>query len=179
MSLKLVPFNDAWINHDKVDIHAIYRRPRFVEDEYGEMNREYKDGVATWDLTGPLPVRSHNRWRSKGFEYVTLANRESLLVAARFNTLPPGMRMQDYDQHQTGGPWNYKKYMAGVQETTTIEAEQLKADVEKFGSEAVEAIRRQTEPTFQLPASLRNIPHGGNKRGKDKDTAQNGTGATA
>lgn len=152
--LKLVPFNAVWITHDKCDVHAIYRRPRFKEDEFGEWHREYdKDGLPTWDLTGPLPVKSHNRWTSKGFEYVTLANRESLIMAASIRSLPEPAHV--YDQHQTGGPWNYRKYSAGQVDQHSAEAERLKADVERFGPEAVEAIRRQTDPTFKLPDALK------------------------
>jgi hypothetical protein len=159
MSLKLVPFNGTWINHDKIDLHAIYRRPRFVEDKYGEMQREVsKDGVPTWDLTGPLPVRQHNKWTAKGFEYITLANRESLYMAARTNTLPPGKTIQEYDQHQTGGPWNFRKYIEGEDAMMTLDAAQLKADVEEYGSAAVEMISRRTNPAFVLPENLRNIP---------------------
>jgi hypothetical protein len=157
MALKLVPFSDAWIGHDKIDLHAIYRRPRFVEDKYGEMEREYKDGIPTWDLTGPLPVRLHNRWRSKGFEYVTLASREALNVAARFGTLPPGTKAADFDQHQTGGPWNYKRYAEGQESAITAEADQLRRDVEEFGSNAVLKIRQSIEPEFKLPADLADI----------------------
>lgn len=149
--LKLVPFHSEWINNHKIDIHAIYRRPRYKEDEFGEWHRELDtDGLPTWDLTGPLPVKSHNRWVSKGFEYVTLANRESLAVAARTGTLTDGT-FRDYDQHQTGGPWNYRKYLAGQAQAHTADAEKLRADVERFGAEAVEAIRQQTEPSFRLP----------------------------
>lgn len=165
MSLKLVPFNSKWVTHDKLDVHAIYRRPRYRVDEYGERVREYgPDGVPLWDLTGPLPVNSHDHWVEKGFEYVTLADRVSLFEAAKHNTItdaqghPCDWRL--YDQHTTGGPWNYRKYMEGQAATTTREAEQLKADVERFGSEAVETIRRQTDPSFALPPHLRNVAPG-------------------
>ena len=153
--LKLVPFNAAWIDHDKIDVHAIYRRPRFVEDEFGEKQREYdKDGLPTWDLTGPLPVKKDVTWRRKGFEYVTLANRESLIVAARTGTLIGGS-IRDYDQHQQGGPWNYRKYVQGQATTHSDAADQLKADIAKYGWEAVEAIRRQIDPDFTVPAHLK------------------------
>jgi hypothetical protein len=185
MSLKLVPFNEAWISHDKVDVHAIYRRPRWVEDEYGDMQRELSpQGLPTWDLTGPLPVRGHNKWRAKGFEYVTLADRTSLIMAAASGTLKPeGSRVADYDQHQAGGPWNYKRYVHGQQETTTLEAEQLTADVHEFGSTAVETLRRRGDPTFSLPEGLKGIPprsatqvvelpDDGTKKGRGKAAAE-------
>lgn len=157
MSLKLVPFNATWITHDKIDVHAIYRRPRFKEDAYGELNRDTgTNGVPTWDLTGPLPVRSHTRWTSKGFEYVTLASRQSLIEAGRKGTIEGDWRA--YDQHQTGGPWNWKKYAEGQAATTTLEAEELKQDIADYGWKAVEAIRRRSDPTFSLPNHLKVEP---------------------
>jgi len=159
--LKLVPFNATWVSHDKIDIHAIYRRPRYREDEYGEHSREYdKDGLPTWDLTGPLPIKQHVKWSAKGFEYVTLANRDSLAVAAAYGTLPPDTKAADFDQHQTGGPWSYRKYVLGHEAMATQEAEQLKADVYEFGSNAVESIRKRQEPSFKLPEHLQNIAPG-------------------
>lgn len=153
--LKLVPFNDAWIDSDRIDLHAIYRRPRFVQDAYGEWSRELDDnGLPTWDLTTALPVKQHNKWMQKGFQYVTLANRDSLLMAARTGTLLGGTA-RDYDQHQTGGPWNWRKFHEGQQHTNTEELDRLRADVEEFGADTVEKLRRRTHPDFVLPPSLR------------------------
>lgn len=159
--LKCVPFNDVWITHDQMDLHAIYRRPTFREDEYGE--RYLVPGQ--WDLTGPLPVKSHNRWRTKGFEYVTLADRNSLRIAAQHGTvkLIDGVKnWRDYDQHQTGGPWNYRKYAEGqkvdavAQKAAADQAEnELRAMVDKFGWEAVETIKQQADPGFKVPESMK------------------------
>lgn len=167
MSLKnqkgliLVPFNAAWINHDKIDVHAIYERPRFKQDEYGEWEREIdKDGLQTWDLTGPLPVKSHNKYLAKGFRYVTLADAMSLMIAGQQGTVQLQENMttwREYMQHQTGGPWNYKKYAEGIRDSHTRDAEVLRADVLRFGAEAVEQIRRQTDATFVLPDELRKL----------------------
>ncbi len=154
--LKLVPFNPVWINHDKIDVHAIYRRPRFVEDKYGDKKREMTPaGMQTWDLTGGLPVRRHNDWIQKGYEYVTLASRESLYMAGRAGTILG--RWQDYDQHQRGGPWNALKYLEGQEATTTLDAEMLMDDIYEFGSTAVLKLRRRTDPNFDLPPALQNI----------------------
>lgn len=165
-TLKLVPFNEAWITNQKLDVKAIYRRPRFVKDEFDQdvLERD-AEGVACYDLTTPLPVRSHNRWRAKGFEYVTLASRADLYEAAKKGTVvddtgaPCNGRM--YDQHQTGGPWNAKMYLAGQRLADSAALQKLRLDVERFGSDAVEVIRQQTDPTFTLPPHLRNIPAGG------------------
>lgn len=154
--LKLVPFNSAWVSHDKLDIKAIYRRPRFVEDRYGELMRELDaQNQPTWDITGPLPVRSHNRWLAKGFEYITLADRESLVAAFRFGTLlPEGAKAQDYDQHTTGGPWNYKRYVEGQETVVSDFMSTLEQDVNEFGAEVVEKLHRRQQPGFNLPPHL-------------------------
>ena len=166
--LKCVPFNNGWINHQKLDLHAIYQRPRFVRDEFDEMYREYNaQGEPTWDLTGPLPVKAHVHWAAKGFRYVTLADLSSLMMAAANNMLLDDdgnvtANYQQYVQHQNPpGPWSYKKYLAGQTATLNAAAVQLRADVEEFGSEAVERLRKRQEPDFALPPSLRGIPPGG------------------
>lgn len=158
--LKLVPFNDSWVGHDKLDLKAIYRRPRWVEDAYGEMHREMTpEGLPAWDLTGPLSVKHHNKHRAKGFEYVTLADRESLHAAAAAGTIVEhGVRVdwRAYVQDpRTNGPWHYRKYVEGQAVADTAAAAQLASDVERFGPDAVEAIRRQTDPSFRVPDALK------------------------
>lgn len=158
--LRLVPFNSTWIQHDKIDVHAIYRRPRWIKDEYDEDKRQFDaNGLALWDITGPLPVRRHNDWTKKGYEYVTLANRDALLVAARFGTLPEGTSVRDFDQHQTGGPWNYRKYIEGRTDIDSAALRQLAADVDKYGSDIVMEIRRGGDEKFELPKHLQGIAH--------------------
>lgn len=159
--LKLVPFNDAWIDHAKLDLRAIYRRPQFALDEFDQTVKKIgPDGQPLWDLTGPLPVKAHNRWKAKGFEYVTLADRDSLVAAAQKGTLMGGS-VRDFDQHQTGGPWNYKMYLAGQSQQDTDAMLQLRANVQRFGSAAYEAIRREVDPAFRLPKELQDIEPGG------------------
>jgi hypothetical protein len=182
VSLKLVPFNDAWISHDKIDIHAIYRRPKWIEDEYGEFQRKVDaHGVPEWDLTGPLPVKQHNKWRSKGFEYITLANRASLQTAVRYGTLldqslQPTTNWQQYDQHQAGGPWNWRKYNEGQHHTTTLAAEELENDIRQFGWQAVEAIRRRVDPSFRVAEHLKQLGQVG--KDDDKSAAVDVKGST-
>jgi hypothetical protein len=153
--LKLVPFNSTWIDHDKIDIHAIYRRPRFTLDEYGEKVRELdpETKLPTWDLTGPLPIRQHNRWtnKEKGFEYVTLANREALVVAARYGTLPEGTTYADFNQHAQGGPWNYRRYRVGLKDAADNDSIRLRQDIDELGWQVVERVRQQVDPTFKIP----------------------------
>ena len=162
MALKLVPFNDAWIDHGKLDLKAIYRRPRWTKDEFDQDVQETgPDGLPLWDLTGPLPLKQHNKWRQKGFEYITLADRDSLIEAYKKNTLlPHGISPREYDQHQTGGPWNYKMCAAGQSTADNATLLQLRESVQKYGSEVYTAIRREVDPKFTLPKGLQGIEAG-------------------
>ena len=156
--LKLVPFNDTWITHDKIDVHAIYRRPSLVEDRYGDLvQRRGPDGRPLWDITTPLPVKQHNKWRAKGYEYVTLARRDDLLTAAQKGTLAGGSIAEYAQDPRTGGPWNIHKYMDGEAVAATDDLAQLRADVAEFGAVAVEKIRRSVDPGFVMPDDLK--PH--------------------
>lgn len=157
---KRVPFNPAWVTESKLDLHAIYRRPRYVRGAYDEIVRATEGGVPAWDLTGPLPVRRHSDWAAKGYEYVTLADRGSLLLAA------PGLRGMghnpaEYDQHPEFGPWNPKLFEATQRQVDQDQYAALRALVQQYGSETVISIKRASEPAFELPAELRGIPPGG------------------
>lgn len=104
--MELVPFDPAWV-FGKADLHAIYRRPN-------------------GDLTTGLPVRRHLDWSRKGFEWVTLADTESLMAAAG------SLRAQGYDPRRfvadprTNSPWSYEAYVAagyaGPPPTVEVEA---------------------------------------------------------
>ena len=90
--MELVPFDPAWV-FGKADLHAIYRRPN-------------------GDLTTGLPVRRHLDWSRKGFEWVTLADADSLLAAAnslRAQGLDPRRYVVD---PRTNSPWSYEAYVA-------------------------------------------------------------------
>lgn len=165
-SLRLVPFNNSWVQHDKLDLHAIYRRPRYVQNDLDEQVVERDaNGQVIYDTTTALPVRQHNKWLAKGFEYVTLATRNDLRQAFDKGTLfdERGQHVdwRQFDQHQTGGPWHFKLYQRGQQQGTGAYLEMLREQVRKFGSDAVEEIRREANPNFVLPASLRGVPPGG------------------
>jgi hypothetical protein len=151
--MKLVPFNSSWISHDKLDLHAVYRRPRWVADQYGDQVREVDDaGLPTWDVTSGLPVRQHDRWRAKGFEYVTLATRSDLARAMQFGTIPGAAT--DYEMRD-GSPWHYGTYARFAEAERSDDLQQLRADCVRFGADAVEFIRRRSDPNFRLPPSLR------------------------
>jgi hypothetical protein len=155
--LKLVPFNNAWVQHDKLDLKAIYKRPRYTVNAYDEtvLETDDKTGEPKYDLTGALPVRHHNKYAAKGFVYVTLADRESLKAAGEHGTIQGNWR--EYDQHQTGGPWNYKLYQLGQEEAADVAFAELEEQVKQFGSAAVLQIRRTVDPKFELPKKLRSV----------------------
>ncbi len=159
---KAVPFNEAWINHEKIDIHAIYRRP--ILDDVGE--QKVVDGVPQWDLTGGLPVRRHLDWRKKGFEYVTLADAKSLgnkLVLK--GLIEAGLDPKDFIMLRNrvvgATPWNPALYLQSQAQIDRGQMDKLRQLVEKLGSEAVTEIKRMDNPQYDLPAYLRDIPPGG------------------
>lgn len=165
--LRLVPFNQKWVTHDKLDLHAIYRRPQHAEDAYGERHQivDPETGEPQWDVTSDLPVKQHNKWLAKGYQYVTLATEKDLHEAARQGTLQdedgnpvaPAHFKQD---PRTGAPWNWRKYSEGAKSTSSADFEQLKADVRMFGSDAVETLRKRENRGFALPESLRGLKPG-------------------
>lgn len=158
-----VPFNDAWITHDKADVHAIYRRP--IRDDVGEQQLD-AHGVPMWDLTGGLPVRRHHDWIRKGFEYVTLADMESLrnkvvvqgLVA---QGLKPGDFVMLRNRLVGASPWNPRLYLASQPGRDRAQALELQHLVERLGSDTVRDVMSLTTPTFELPVHLRGIEPGG------------------
>lgn len=151
--LKFVPFSSAWVESHKLDLHAIYRRPRWVQNDFDEWVQATDDqGLPLWDLTTPLRVLDHSKLTSKGFEYVTLASRDDLVKAAKAGTVRD---WKQYDQHQTGGPWNAKMYQASQASADTAALQQLREQVELHGWETVESIRRMTDPTFRVPDVLK------------------------
>jgi hypothetical protein len=165
---KAVPFNPEWINHDKIDIHAIYRRP--ILDDTGEHALD-DHGVPRWDLTGGLPVRRHQDWLKKGFEYVTLANPGALGNKVVVQLLrQAGHEPRDFimlrNRMVGATPWNPQLYLASQSRRDRAQSDDLRDLVEKLGSEAVRDVIRATrnDPGFELPAHLQHIAAGGTVR---------------
>lgn len=159
-TFRAVPFDENWVTSDKVDVHAIYRRP--ILDELGE--QQIIDGVPQWDLTGGLPVKRHRDWTKKGFEYVTLSDFESLNAAApglKARGLNPG-DFVNIRNRSTTSPWNPALYFRSAGKTDREHVDAFQKLVEQLGSEAVRAVMRATkDPNYELPAHLRNIPPAG------------------
>lgn len=151
-AFKRVPFNPIWISHDKLDLKAIYRRPRWIEGKYGQMVQEVDaHGVPTWDLTAPLPVRHHNKWTARGFEYITLAKVGDLLAAGKYNALSGHPR----EYLNIGGePWNAEFYLEVAVQEDRAAFLQMRDLVDRLGSQAVIDVQRMNNPHFMLPPSL-------------------------
>lgn len=143
-----VPLLPKWTNPSgKIDLKAIYRRPRRRIGEYDETIHEVnpEDGLPLWDLTTPLPVRRHNDWVSKGFEYVTLADMDSLTNAAN-DLKGEGLNYRDFICHPHLGPWNPKLYQATAATSDKAAMTELVSLGLQFGVEALEKIRGQVLP---------------------------------
>lgn len=150
--LKLVPWDDRWVT-PVTDMKAIYLRPHRTENERGDLEQTRDvHGEPEWD-TVTLAIKHHQKWASKGYKYLTLADRESLQTAAKRGMLA-GM-YRDYDQHVTGGPWDWFLYRDSLKQTSSDKRAELQKDVDEFGWQAVEKIRQRTDPTFRVPDSMK------------------------
>ena len=160
MTVKLVPFDPDWITAEKCDLHAYYRRPSRVTHPGGRQDRgRNADGTPAWDLTTPLPVRRHTDWMRKGFEYVTLTieslGDEKVLRSLRNRGHDPqGFLLPD---HVPPTCWDADLYLDDERKRANLALEELLVLVAEHGQQAVEAIKRQTQPDFVLPDSLRMI----------------------
>jgi hypothetical protein len=143
MSYRCVPFSESWITSEKVDAQAVYKRPHRTPIT-GEIVRD-AHGLPTWDYS-VLPVRRHNDWLGKGFEYVTIANAESLgMVAGSLRAA--GLDPRDFIMDpRTNSPWAPDKYAAVAQQDAQTEIDRLRTLVDKYGVEATEEMLRITLP---------------------------------
>jgi hypothetical protein len=157
-TFRAVPFDAEWVSHNKLDLRAIYRRP--VRDEWtGDQKLDEKTGLPQWDLTGPLPLRRHNDYIRKGFQYVTLADMKSLHDAAPY-LREKGLDPRSFIMDPRMGPWNDQFYLTSQVKVDSAQMTELRRLVEKHGSEAIEESRRLVDPHFRLPSNLRGIAPG-------------------
>lgn len=139
-----VPLNYDWTGSTKLDIHGIYDR-------------------GNGDLC-TLPLRRHQQWMAKGFTYVTLADAESLAVAAH-SLRVMGKNPSDYIVGNDGDgrptPWIPAKYLA-EQGANRVDADaELKGLIEQYGVEQVEKIRGSKVPAHLLPKAQAAKPKAG------------------
>lgn len=138
----------------KNDLKAIYRRIRRTVGAFDEeIVVTGDDGMPLWDLTTPLPVARHNDWMKKGFEYVTLADRDSLDKVAPFLAIQdPPLNVRDYVCHPHFGAWNPKLYAAVAAEGDRAAIGELFRLLDQYGVQTVEAIRGTRLPPAVLAA---------------------------
>ena len=150
--LKLVPWDDRWVT-PVTDMKAVYLRPHRKENERGELEQTRDiNGEPEWDVI-TAALKHHQKLASKGYKYLTLADRESLQTAAKRGMLAGLYR--EYDQHVTGGPWDWFMYRDSLKHIHDAKVQELQKDVDEFGWQAVEKIRQRTDPTFRVPDSMK------------------------
>ena len=134
MALACVPFQAQFTGDTKLDLRAIYKRPN-------------------GDLTSGMPMRRHSQWAQNGLEYVTLADADSLQIAAPF-LRASGLNPQDYvcgvDGDGRPTPWNVAKYLEGAAADKVSADQELKALVDKYGADVVESIKG-----VKVPANMK------------------------
>lgn len=178
--IKTVPFNQAWVTSDKLDIRAIYRRPRLDALK----RRVVLDGIPQWDLTGALPVRRHNDWLKKGFEYVTLATLQDLADASK-TLAGQGIDPHQFDDsYEPFGEMDRRSFRVQAYLEQRADADDevrddLRAMVEAYGSAAVENIKRIENPAFVLPAPLQGIAPPGDETAPARSKTKKKTTAAA
>lgn len=146
--LKCVPLDPDWTGSEtKLDLKAIYRRRK--QDNWGKPVLDAQ-GLEQWDTTGPLPLRRHNAWERKGFQYVTLADYASLEAVSAYL---PDWRSFIQDP-RTRSPFSFEKYQAGAMQRQIDALAGLRALVEKYGLEAVTDMKRADAPGWQMPSAL-------------------------
>lgn len=135
MPLKCVPLNPAWTGDTKLDLRAVYAR-------------------ANGDLLTSLPMRRHHSWEAKGLRYITLADSESLAIAAPF-LRAQGLNPQDFvcgvDGDGRPTPWSNELYQAGTAANMAAADAELVALIEQFGVETVEKIKGAKVPDRLKP----------------------------
>lgn len=133
--MNCIPFlAHAWVENTPLDLHAIYRR----------------GGIGV-HLTGPVPVRRHNDYTKRGFEYVCLATTEDVNKAAR-SLREQGLNPSDYASAFTrDGVFDIPQYIREVTQADAAKLADLRLKIEKFGADAVTEMMRLSDPDYVLP----------------------------
>lgn len=158
--MQMATFNPMWITSDKLDVRALYRRPAM--DARGQ--RRLDDaGRPAWDITSGLPVRRHNDWTAKGFEFLALATWADVL-ACRSSLEAAGTDVAALvDSYESVGEPNRRgfrvsAYLAGIAHDATLAYGRLAELVREHGSDAVRDTMRASNPRYELPEALQGFP---------------------
>lgn len=151
MSLLCVPLNAAWTGPESgLDLRAIYARRR--QDNWGDPVLN-PDGTEQWDTTGPLPLRRHEAWVRKGFQYITLADEDSLVAVAKSIEATTGRSWRDFIQNRrTRSPFDLEKWLAGRRDADLASRQAFRDLVAQIGLDAVTVVKRADQPEWQVPA---------------------------
>lgn len=151
--MKTVPFNAGWLDNGSLDLLAVYRRPRLHAITKERLSDE--QGKPLWDYVN-LPIRRHNDWSKKGYQYVTLARVADLISVKQTGPeVLAGYKRNGEPEERTFDVQSFLKF-ADVAEDA--EFEKLKALVAEMGPDAVEKVMRHGDPSFVLPEALRTPP---------------------
>lgn len=170
--MKTVPLDPRWVNSEKLDLLAVYRRPRLhgitkvrLSDDQGRPLYDYVN----------LPIRRHQDWLGKGYSYVTLARVADLVsVGVRDPEVVKSYKPHGEPEERT---FEIQTFLAHADVAEDAEFARLKALVLKLGPDAVEAVMRHSDPTFVLPETLRDMK-ADDGAGVSTTTASNATATT-
>lgn len=153
--MKTVPYNPSWLDSG-LDLYAVYRRPRTQAITKARLTDE--QGRQLWDYV-TLPLKRHNDWMKKGYQYVTLARVQDLVmakIAPSAELLAQYLPAGDLEERT----FKVQAYLTHADVAEDAEFQQLKAMVYALGSEVVEQVSRHSNPHFVLPEALRGIAAG-------------------
>ena len=159
MPLKCVPLVAGMSGSDnKLDLRAVYRRKKC--DNWGKPILD-AEGREQWDVTGPLPLRRHGDYVRKGFEYITLADEQSLLDAAQpLSAAGIDWRQFANQERRTRSPFNPVLYADDTRSNRERELETLRDLIARIGPDAVLAVKRTEHAGWNFPPEITMELHG-------------------
>ena len=138
MPLKCIPLRPEWTGSTGPDIRAIYRRKK--TDNWGNPVLD-AEGREQWDTTGGLPLRRHSDWLNKGYEYITLADEDSLAKVAKWLRADGEDPMAYIQDRRTRSPFNPDIWYADQQSAEANRIIELRELVAEYGVDAVVRMR--------------------------------------
>lgn len=154
MSLKCVPLLKGMFGaENSLDLKAVYRRRK--QTNWGEPILD-EQGREQWDLCPGLPLRRHMDYLGRGYQYITLADEQSL-IDAKHVLAANNLDWREFanQEPRSRSPFNPDLYVAEAKASVDKTESELQAMVDQYGYDAVLAIKRQADPGFQMPASVK------------------------